>query len=115
MKSKTALLFCCLFISQLFFLPAFAQTRDVSGKVTSKSTGEALPMATIAVKGTRTFTQTDANGNFTISAPAGAVLVVSFIGMAQQEVPVSVGTGAAPISIELEPLPNSMNEVVVVG
>lgn len=115
MKSKTALLFCCLFISQLFFLPAFAQNRDVSGKVTNKSTGEALPMATVAVKGTRTFTQTDASGNFTINAPAGGVLTISFIGMAAQEVLVTTNMGAAPISVELEPLPNSMNEVVVVG
>jgi TonB-dependent starch-binding outer membrane protein SusC len=113
MKSKTALLFCCLFISQLFFLPAFAQTIDVTGKVTNRSTGEALPMATVAVKGTRTFTQTDATGTFRISAPSGAVLTVSFIGMAEQEV--TVTSGATAINIELEPLPNSMNEVVVVG
>lgn len=113
MKSKTALLFCCLFISQLFFLPAFAQTIDVSGKVTNRSTGEALSQASVALKGTRTFTLTDAGGNFKLSAPAGSVLVVSFIGMAAQEF--TITSGATAINIELEPLPNSMNEVVVVG
>ncbi|MGB8195253.1 MAG: TonB-dependent receptor [Chitinophagaceae bacterium] len=86
---------------------------NVSGKVTNRSSGEALSKATVAIKGTGTATQTDANGNFTIGAPAGSVLTVSFIGMAQQEVPVSAN--ATTINIELDPLPNSMNEVVVVG
>ena len=113
MKSKTALLFCCLFISQLFFLPAFAQNIDVSGKVTNRSTGEPLSQATVAIKGTRTATQTDASGNFTISAPVRSVLTVSFIGMGLQEV--TVTPGLTSINIEMDPLPNSMNEVVVVG
>lgn len=113
MKSKTALLFCCLFISQLFFLPAFAQNVDVSGKVTNKSTGEPLAQATVAIKGTRTATQTDASGNFTISAPARSVLTVSFIGMELQEI--TLAPGITSINVEMEPLPNSMNEVVVVG
>jgi TonB-linked SusC/RagA family outer membrane protein len=113
MKCKTALLFCCLLISQLFFLQAFAQTVTVSGKVTHKSTREPLSMATVAVKGTNTATRTDAGGNFSISAPTGSVLTVSFIGMAQQEVTVS--SSLTTIDIELDPLPNSMNEVVVVG
>lgn len=113
MKCKTALLFGCFLISQLFFLQTFAQAQTISGKVVNKSTGEALARATIAIKGTKTATQTDASGNFSISAPGGSVLKVSFIGMAEQEV--TVTSSAATITIELEPLPNSMNEVVVVG
>ena len=113
MKSKTALLFCCLFISQLFFSQVFAQTINVSGKVTNRATGEALSQATVQIKGTTTASTTDASGNFSIAAPSGATLVVSFIGMAQQEVTVS--PSATSLAIELDPLPNSMNEVVVVG
>lgn len=113
MKSKTALLLSCLLIFNLLSLQVLAQTISVSGRVTNKSTGEPLPIATIALKGSRTGTQTDANGNFTISAQAGSVLTVSYIGMVQQEVTVSAN--ATTLNIELEPLPNSMNEVVVVG
>lgn len=113
MKLKTALLSCCLLVTQLFSLPALAQTVNVSGKVTNKSTGEALSKATVAIKGTTTATQTNEQGNFSLNANAGSVLVVSYIGMAQQEVPVTAS--ATTINIELEPLPNSMNEVVVVG
>ncbi|HYE56447.1 MAG TPA: carboxypeptidase-like regulatory domain-containing protein, partial [Chitinophagaceae bacterium] len=113
MKCKTALLLRCLIVSLLLSSQVFAQTVNISGKITSRATGEALPQATVSIKGTRTATQTDANGNFTISAPAGAVLTVSFIGMASREVTVS--SSAPTINIDLDPLPNSMNEVVVVG
>ena len=114
MKCKTATLFGCLLLfTQLFFSQVFAQTINVSGKVSNRSTGEALAKATVTVKGTRTATQTDDKGNFSLSAPSGAVLTVSFIGMAQQEVTVS--PSLTTFDIELEPLPNSMNEVVVVG
>ncbi|HYE54921.1 MAG TPA: SusC/RagA family TonB-linked outer membrane protein, partial [Chitinophagaceae bacterium] len=81
--------------------------------MTHRSTGEALSKATVSIKGTGTATQTDENGNFTLNAPTGAVLTVSFIGMVQQEITVTAGTTS--VNIELEPLPNSMNEVVVVG
>ncbi|HEY0678372.1 MAG TPA: TonB-dependent receptor [Chitinophagaceae bacterium] len=113
MKCKTAFLLCCLLILQLFSSQVYAQTLTVSGRVTNKSTGEGLANATVALKGTRTAIQTDANGNFSLSAPAGSVLTVSFIGMAQQEV--TVTAAATTINIELEPLPNSMDEVVVIG
>lgn len=113
MKCKTALLFGCFLISQLLFSQVFAQSQSISGTVTNKATGEPLARATIAIKGTKTATQTDAGGNFSITAPSGSVLKVSFIGMTEQEV--TVTSSAATITIELEPLPNSMNEVVVVG
>jgi TonB-dependent starch-binding outer membrane protein SusC len=113
MKCKTALLFCCLLVSQLFFSQVFAQSGNVSGKITNKSTGEALSQATVAVKGTRTAVQTDANGNFSISAPTGSTLTVTFIGMRPLDIPVTASSNN--LNIELEPLPNSMNEVVVVG
>lgn len=113
MKCKTALLFGCFLLSQLFFLQVFAQAQTVSGRVINRSTGEALAQATITVKGTNTATQTDASGNFRINAPSGSVLKITFIGMAEREV--TVTAAASTLTIELQPLPNSMNEVVVVG
>lgn len=113
MKCKTALLFCCTLLCHLLLTPAFAQMVNVSGRVVNKSNGEALSQATVAVKGSRTATQTDAGGNFSIAAPAGSVLTVSYIGMAEKEVTVSAAL--TTLTIEMEPLANSMNEVVVVG
>lgn len=61
----------------------------VTGKVTD-SEGEPLPGATLVLKQNATVnTITNATGNYEIMVPAeGAVLVVSFVGMAQKEVKV---------------------------
>jgi TonB-linked SusC/RagA family outer membrane protein len=64
-----------------------------SGQITVRGTvideyGEDVIGATIQVRGTTQGTVTDFNGNFTLSAPAGAMLVVSFVGYIAQEVPV---------------------------
>ncbi len=113
MKCKTALLLCCLFVSQLFVSPILAQGLTVSGKVTNRSSGEPLYGATIVVKGTKNAAQSDANGNFTLSTQPGAVLKVSYIGMIDKEI--TVNSSGTVLTVELEPLSNSMNEVVVIG
>ena len=113
MKSKIALLLCCVLSLHSLFSQAVAQNLDVSGKVTNKSTGESLSDATVSIVGTTTSTKTDRNGGFNISVKKGAILKVTFIGMAEKEVTV---TGESlSLTIELDPLPNSLNEVVVVG
>ncbi len=106
------LLFTIFFIH---FLPAegFSQALRVTGKVTDKSTGEGLPGATVAVKGSATTTVTDTEGNFTIAVPAsGTVLVVSFAGMANME---KVVTESGILNFELDVQDDSLDEVVVVG
>jgi TonB-dependent SusC/RagA subfamily outer membrane receptor len=63
----------------LFFLPALimlAQDKTITGKVTT-SDGKPVPFATVTVKGTATAVSADAGGNFSIQAPANAVLVFS--------------------------------------
>ena len=113
MKVKIALLLSC-FVTQLFFSDAFAQPFEVSGKIFNKASGEALNGASINVKGTSSGAITDATGSFQIKVPGiGSVLVITYIGMIDQEVPVASATES--ISIQLEPRANSLNEVVVVG
>jgi hypothetical protein len=57
-------------------MTTFAQTRTVSGQIKNDK-GEAVPFATVAVKGTnRTFTA-DAEGNFRSVAFTNDVLVIS--------------------------------------
>jgi hypothetical protein len=92
---------------------AQAQTRDVSGRVTAASTKEALPGVTIVVKGTTIGTSTGTAGEFTLQVPDNATLVVSYVGFAQQEVPVKAGT--TNLTITLAEDTKALDEVVVVG
>ncbi|MEO5563538.1 MAG: TonB-dependent receptor [Chitinophagaceae bacterium] len=113
MKSKTALLLFFSLLSQLFVCQVFAQSVTVSGKVTNRANGDALSGASVIIKGANTATQSDANGNFSINANVGSVLRVSFIGMVEREIIVTSST--SQVAVDLEPLTNSMDEVVVVG
>jgi len=111
MKFKPALL---SFIVLLFSFQLLAQNVTVTGRVTSKTTNEPLPGATVAVKGGQPATQTDANGNFRLSIPSGSsTLVFSNVGMVDQEVPIVTGTSV--YNIQLDNKSGSLNEVVVVG
>lgn len=91
----------------------FAQNRSLSGIVTSRENGQPLPGVSIMIKGTNQGTSTDVDGKYTITAAGdNVVLVFSFIGFAQQELPVN---GRATIDVELEPDVMSLEQVVVVG
>jgi len=91
---------------------AFAQQRAVRGVVTD-SKGEALPGATVLVKGTSVGATTGADGTFQVAMPNGATtLVVSFVGSQTQEVAVGDQTN---LRIALEASAQSLNDVVVVG
>jgi TonB-linked SusC/RagA family outer membrane protein len=74
--------------------------------------GNPLPGVSIQVKGTSNGTVTDATGKFTLSVPEGAVLQVSFVGYASQQV--TVGTRTM-VSITLQPSTMALNQLVVVG
>ncbi|MBO9684157.1 MAG: SusC/RagA family TonB-linked outer membrane protein, partial [Flavisolibacter sp.] len=112
MKFKTALLLS--FIAILFSFQSLAQNLTVTGKVTNRTNGEVLPGATISIKGSQTATLTDANGLFSLNVPrTGAVLVVSYSGMLEQEIPVTAGTTV--YNVQLDNSASSLNEVVVVG
>lgn len=91
-----------------------AQTNiTVTGKVTRKSSGEPLSNATVAVKGSTTGTTTDQNGNFSLTVPQGATLVVSHAGMADMEL---IASQAGEINFSLEEgASTTLSDVVVVG
>lgn len=88
---------------------SFAQTRQVSGKVTS-SDGTPISGASVSVVGTTTATQTDASGNFKLSVPSGSTLNVSSIGFVTQRV--SIGNSST-LAIVLTAEDNALDEVVV--
>lgn len=84
---------------------------EVTGKVTD-SLGNPLIGVTIKAKEGGTGTVTDANGNYSITVPDDAMLVVSYVGYQTQEVSVN---GRTEINIELKASVSELNQLVVVG
>ncbi|MBC7828155.1 MAG: TonB-dependent receptor [Chitinophagaceae bacterium] len=96
----------------LFATIAFAQQRTISGKVTDANNAP-VAGATVAVKGANVATQTNAQGDFSLSVPGNnSVLVISYVGFEQREV--AVGSQSA-VAINLTASSSNLNEVVVTG
>lgn len=99
------LLLMGLFIS----LGAYAQLISVKGHV-KDAVGEPVIGANIIVKGTTNGTITDFDGNFTLNAPRGSILSISYIGYKSTEV------AAAPsLTVTLKDDSQVLNDVVVIG
>ncbi|MUP46647.1 SusC/RagA family TonB-linked outer membrane protein [Gramella sp. BOM4] len=88
---------------------SFAQQRTITGTVTDED-GLPLPGVNVLIKGTSTGTQTDFDGNYSIDAELGDVLVFSFIGLETAEYPVD---DAATIDVVLQADSAQLDEVVV--
>jgi len=105
--AATTLLLCVLFTQT-----SFAQTKTITGKVTDAN-GIPISGATVAVKGSKSGTSTDALGNFHISVSSGAnTLVITSIGYAQKEVDISA---SSDVTVSLTASTSNLNEVVVIG
>ncbi len=108
MKHLKHLTFClAMLLSQIIF----AQGNAITGTVTD---GASMPIigANVLVKGSSVGAATDFDGNYSITASAGDVLVFSYIGFKPQEV--TVGSDQT-INISLEEDSQSLDEVVVVA
>ena len=105
--------FFFLFIAmQLCVLHVTAQQKSIAGSV-KDSAEEPLPGATIIIKGTSTGTVTDFDGNFSLkNVPENAILVITYIGMRDQEVSVA---GKSTITVVMEDSMFALDEVVAVG
>lgn len=107
-------LFVALFLTLLFPATMFAATYAnivIKGKVVDE-TGEPMQAVSVAIKGTARGTTTQQDGTFTITADENATLVFSFIGYANQEVPVA---GQATLNITLKKNASQLDQVVIVG
>ena len=109
MKRKFMLLLTCLFIGIGLVT---AQVTKVTGTVISEEDGLPVVGASILVKGTAVGTVTDMDGKFQLpNVPSSAkTLVISFIGMATQEVAIKPN-----LNITLKPDTETLEEVVVVA
>jgi TonB-dependent starch-binding outer membrane protein SusC len=90
----------------------WAQTKEVTGKVTDSKDGSPLNGATIKIKGTSRATTTSSDGIFKISFTGNTVtLQISSVGFEDKEISVSGGE----ISVSLDVSTTNLNEVFVVG
>ncbi|MBL7472870.1 SusC/RagA family TonB-linked outer membrane protein [Robertkochia sediminum] len=90
---------------------AFAQEMTISGVITD-GMDMPLPGANVMIKGTTTGTQTDFDGNYTLTAAVGDVLVFSYIGQKTEER--TVGSQSV-INVQLVEDAQALEEVVVVA
>lgn len=91
----------------------FAQTRDVSGRVTDESNGSPIIGATVKVKGTGIGAATDLKGYYVIkNVPKNAVLVFSYIGMETKEVNTA---NKKIVNVKLEGSAERLDRAIVIG
>lgn len=109
MKRKLMLLLTCLFVGIGLVT---AQITKVTGTVISEEDGLPVVGASILVKGTTVGTVTDMDGKFQLpNVPSSAkTLVISFIGMKSQELPIK-----QTMNVILKPDTETLEEVVVLG
>src|SRR4029079_8923963 len=109
MKKKRLLYWSAgILLALLFSLPTFAQ-QTIRG-VLRTPTGEPLVGATVAVKGSGTSAVTDSKGEFTINAPVGSTLVLSYVGYTTQEIIIA---DTNPLNIQLQASNQELQAVVI--
>jgi TonB-dependent starch-binding outer membrane protein SusC len=93
---------------------SMAQTGNIKIKGTIvNENGESFPGVTVQQKSTSSGTITDIDGNFSLSVPSDATLIISFIGYKSTEVTVN---GKADLgTIKLIPELKELDQVVVIG
>src|SRR5689334_12660886 len=105
-------LLLCLFFALLIAPTVLAQSRVVTGKVSDVKDNTPLPGVSVLVKGSERGTVTDGDGKYSVQVDDGAVLIFSFIGFANQEIPVGA---QSIIDIVLKEDAKQLSDVVVIG
>lgn len=93
---------------------SYAGYRDnitIRGKVSNES-GAPMANVSVQVKGGTRGTTTDADGNYTITVSDLSILVFSYVGYDNTELPV---TGKTTIDVSLQPAKQQLDDIVVVG
>ena len=99
----------CLFLG-LAYQPTTAQNRlPVTGTVNNEK-GQPIESASVTIGATGKGALTDRNGQFTISAPPGSILIITYIGYDTASLPVQ-----STLKVTLHPVGSTLNDVVVIG
>jgi TonB-linked SusC/RagA family outer membrane protein len=103
-----------ILVMLFFLIPLFtsAQT-NVSGTVRDQNDGSPVEGASVTIKGKGAGAKTGANGQFTIAATSGDVLIISFVGYTAQQI--KIKDVATAITVRLQKEEGEMEEVVVVA
>ncbi len=107
MKRITSLLVCLLLFG---FAATFAQDIPIKGTVTSGEDGSPVPGAYVLIKGTNNGAATDADGNFTLTAPSSGTLIFSSVGYRTQELALA---GQSVLNVVMDPDVTQVDEIVV--
>ena len=112
--SLFVLFLCMLFCPNISYASSqdAAQEKTTITGVVKDQTGDELPGVSVRLKGTNVTTVTNFNGNFSVSAPMGGVLVFSYLGTKTQEIQLRDKT---PLVIVMEDDAIMLNEVVAIG
>ena len=90
---------------------ALAQTKTIRGRITNEN-GQPVQGASVIVKGSDKGTSSDANGIFSIEATETSVVIISFVGYAEQQITVGRKTN---LDVKLINANKDLGEVVVIG
>ncbi len=107
MKTKIWIL-----IASVAIIFAFTYERTITGNVTSASDNSPVAGASVLIKGTSKGTQTDAQGNYSLTVPTGGKLIFSAIGYVSQEVKIGKSD---TLNLKLVENSQALQEVVVTG
>lgn len=108
-KLKFPVRMFALLCGLLLSVGAFAQNVSVNGHV-KDANGEPIIGATVRLDGTSGGAISDLDGNFTLEAPKGSTLTISYVGYLTQKVSASQN-----LVVTLQEDTKALNEVVVIG
>lgn len=110
MKRKLLLLFATILSCSYI---AIAQNKTITGKVTNINDGSPMSGVSINVKGTNTSSQTNENGNYSITVNESAkTLTFKYLGYADQSI--TIGSSLV-INVSMQETLSDLSEIVVVG
>lgn len=111
-KEKFNIIYLVLILFLTTPILSYGQEKTITGTVVSEGDNVPLPGASVVIKGTTTGSQTDFDGNYSIDANSGDVLVFGYLGFNSQEVAVS---DEVIINVALAENAALLDEVVVTG
>lgn len=113
MNRKNAFLCLLQLLMGLFvWISVYAQTKPITGKVTSEEDGSPIGGVSVIIKGTTSGLQSAEDGTFSLQATPKDVLVFSYSGYETKEVIAGVNSS---LNVSLKLADKKMDEVVVVG
>lgn len=99
-------------VASFIFLNVGAQTKRITGKVTSSEDNTPLSGVSISIKGSTSGAATDQKGEFSINAAPGATLIFSYVGFEDKQVEVGNSNN---LDVQLVSGNSKLNTVVVIG